>query len=413
MATRVQESRAPPMKNWKRTFYAVCLAQVCAITGFSFVLPFMPFFIRELGVTDPAAVARWAGIVSAATAVTMGIFGPIWGVLADRYGRKPMVVRAMFGGMLVLLLMSLSRTVIHLTLCRLLQGALTGTMTANIALVASVAPRERSGYALGMMQAAVFVGMSVGPLFGGLVADHFGYRATFLAAAVLLVIGGIVVSLFAEENFTPVSRDNKDEQGSFAEVLAATGFVAALAALFVIRFANSITAPVFPLLVEQIHGATRLNTVTGGIISVGGFASAVFSGILGRFSDTWGHRRLLILSSTLTGVVAGLHVFAQSVTHLVILRLLFGIGASGVMPAANAIIRNGSEDRNIGKAYGLSTAATSLGWAAGPLAGGSLAASMGLRAPFALMGASLVLAAVVVAVLVRKEPNSHDGSPGV
>lgn len=388
--------------GWKKTFYAVWLAQVCSITGFSAVLPFLPLFIRELGVTEPAAVARWAGIVSSAAAVTMGFFGPIWGALADLYGRKPMVVRAMFGGMFVLGLMSLSRNVIDLTLCRLLQGCLTGTMTANVALVASVAPRERAGYALGMMQAAVFLGHSIGPLFGGFVADHLGYRPAFLAAAAMLFAGGLLVSFFAHEDFRPGPLTEKGGRGDFAEVFAAAGFLAAIMALFTIRFANSISNPIFPLFVEQVRGSSEgLGTITGFILAVGGLAAAVFSGVLGRVSDAWGHRRVLIWCSVFAGVVGGLHVFARNVLHLVMLRFFFGLGAAGVMPSANAIIRGGTHDRNLGKAYGVTTAATSVGWMAGPLAGAMVAASMGLRAPFVLMGAALVLAAMLVSLCVK------------
>jgi len=115
---------------------------------------------------------------------------------------------------------------------------------------------------------------------------------------------------------------------------------------------------------------------------------------------------VLIWCSLFAGIVGGLHVFARNVLHLVMLRFLFGLGAAGVMPSANAIIRGGTQDRNLGKAYGVTTAATSVGWMAGPLAGGMLAASMGLRAPFVLMGAALVLAAVLVSVCVKPPANA-------
>ena len=127
------------MAPWKRTIYAAYVAQVFSIMGFSCVLPFLPLYIRELGITDEADLARWAGIIGSCAAVSMAIFAPIWGSLADRFGRKLMVLRAMFAGTLVLTAMSLTQTVHQLMICRILQGVFTGTITANTALVASVA----------------------------------------------------------------------------------------------------------------------------------------------------------------------------------------------------------------------------------------------------------------------------------
>ena len=390
---------------WKKTVYASWFAQILSITGFSIVLPFLPYYVRELGVVGDAEVARWAGYVCSSAAVTLALFAPVWGMLADRYGRKPMVMRSMFGGAIVLVLMGFSRSVGELIVYRLIQGGLTGTVTASIALVACAAPRERSAYALGMMQAAVFIGMSVGPLIGGVVADHFGYRAAFMVAASLLAAGGLLVQFAVKENFTFDDTAGKAERGNYGEVFAAVGFMAAISALCALRFANSIGHPVFPLLVEQIRGSSEgINTTTGGIMAAGGLAAALSAGVLGRFSDALGHKRILIWFSLYTAVVALLYTQAQSVAHLFVLRLFFGLGAAGVTPAANAIIRNITHDRNIGKAYGVTSSLGAIGWMLGPFAGGYVAASFNLRTPFYLMSAALVVAAVLVACSVKADP---------
>lgn len=392
------------MGSWKRTFIAAWTAQMISITGFSAVLPFLPFYIRELGVTNDADVMRWAGIVTTAAAATLALFGPVWGMLADRFGRKPMVLRAMFGGAVALLLMAFCQNVHQLVLCRLFQGALTGTVTANLALVASVTPRERAGFALGMMQAAVFVGASLGPLLGGVVADHWGYRAAFYAAAALLVVGGALVKLCVQERFEGRKPGEAAPHGTFGQVFAASGFLAAVFVLFVIRFADSLARPVFPLLIEQIRGnSVGINTVTGSIMAVGGLAAACSAGFLGWFSDAWGHRRMLVGFSLITGAVSGLYVFAQTVGHLFVLRFLFGLGAAGMMPAANAIIRRVTADENIGKAYGVTSSIAAVGWSLGPLTGGYVGASLGLRAPFVCMAAAMGLVPIVVLAFLREE----------
>jgi len=156
-------------------------AQLLSIIGFAFALPFIPFYIRELGVTDERLVPVWAGIIAAASSLVMAFFSPLWGWLADRYGRKIMVERAMFGGAVLTFAMGLVTDVWQLLFLRLLSGATTGTIAASIALVSTVVPPKRLGYSLGIMQVAVFLGMTLGPWIGGLLADAVGYRYTFMA----------------------------------------------------------------------------------------------------------------------------------------------------------------------------------------------------------------------------------------
>lgn len=404
------------MIPWKRTFYAAWLGQIVSITGFMFVFPFLPFYIRELGVTGDASVARWTGIVSAGAPITMALFAPFWGHLADQYGRKLMVVRAMLSGTVVLLLMAMARNVTDLFICRLLQGALTGTITANTALVASITPPGRAGYTLGMMQAAVFLGVSVGPLMGGICADALGYRACFYVAAAVLFVGGFLVIFAVNEPVIASTGPARCRNGSFVEVLTGAGFLAAVFTLLTIRFANSAANPIFPLFVEKIRGPGEgIATLTGSIISVAGIAAAVFAGIFGRVGDSRGHKPLLVGCSILAAFASFLHALATSVLHLFILRTLFGLAVAGMLPAANAIIRDTTHDRNIGKAYGLTTALTAIGWAAGPLTGGYLAAALGLRAPFVLTTLVLLLAAGVAGAFIRSSqpapPSADDEGP--
>jgi len=392
------------MTAWKKTVYASWLAQVFSIMGFTCVLHFLPFYIQELGVEGEAEVKIWAGYVSAAAGVTLVLFAPIWGMVADRFGRKPMVMRSMFGGAVVLIVMAFCRNVEQLLVCRFIQGTLTGTVTASVALVASVAPRERAGFALGLMGSAMYAGASVGPFIGGVLWDRFGHHAAFFAAAVLLAVGGLLVKFAVREEFTPAHAQDAAERGSFGEVFAAAGFLAVVFAYFTIRFAYAVAAPVFPLFVRELSGTeVGVKTVTGAIVSVGGVAAALSAAAVGRFSDSWGHKRLLIVASMFTGAIAVVHASAQSVAHLFALRVLFGLGVGVMIPAVNAIIRGVTHDKNIGRAYGAATSLTFIGYIVGPLAGGYLAASLGNRAPFVLMGLAYVVAAFLVRSRVRPD----------
>ena len=397
--------------NWKRTFYAAWVGQVCSIMGFSFVLPFLPLYIRELGVTNEGEIVHWAGIAGFAAGITMALFAPVWGYLADRYGRKPMVLRAMFGGAIVLFLMAFCRNVSDLIILRLMQGVLTGTVTAYLALVSSVTPPERSGFSLGMMQAAVFFGGSAGPLIGGLISEHFGFKAAFFVATALLLAGGLLVAFFAEERFQPAVEPRGDGLKAFAQIFATAGFVAALLTLFQVHFANSVFQPVFPLYVEGLLGRVDgVKALTGQIIGVAGVAAAVAAIFFGRLSDAWGHKNLLIASMLAAGLVTLPLAFVKNIPQLYVLRVLFGFAAAGIMPSANAIIRNVVKPHHLGRAYGVTSAVTCLGWGLGPLAGGYVAQHAGLREPFIVTGVILILTTVLVVVFIKpSRPALIDG----
>ena len=383
---------------WKKTFYTAYVAQICAMIGFSFVMPFLPFYIRDLGVESIQEATRWAGIAFAATPIAMVVSAPIWGALADRYGRKMMVIRAMLGGAVVLSLMGLVRNVEQLVWCRALQGVLTGTVVASVALVASVTPAGRSGYTLGMMQSAVSIGATIGPLFGGIVADHFGYRATFFVGAAMLLCGGLLVSFGVSEHFTPPDARDRKARGNYAQVFASAGIFMAILVLMSIRFANAAVSPVFSLFVDRLRGTRPgLNMGTGLVFSIAGFAMAIAAAGFGHLVDMWGYKKLLVPFSLLAGIFACAQALAQNFTHILVLRALFGVAVGGMMTVVNVLVRDITHDKNIGKAYGVTTGISAIGWAVGYLSGGYIGAYWGLRAPFVVTGTCLVLVALLAA----------------
>src|SRR5947209_2280521 len=187
------------MTRWQRTLLITAIGQTFSIVGFSFVTPFLPLFIEKLGVHGVTHVTLWAGLLAAGTALCMAISAPIWGVLADRHGRKIMVVRASFSAALLIGIMGLSQNVYQLLALRMLQGTFTGTVTASQALVASQTPKDRMGFSLGVMQTSVFLGNSIGPLMGGFVADQFGFRQSFFFAGFILFVSGLLITILVQE----------------------------------------------------------------------------------------------------------------------------------------------------------------------------------------------------------------------
>lgn len=402
--------------GWKRTLYASVVAQFFCMIGFSFAFPFIAFYIKDLGVTDPMAVRKWAGWVAAAAGFTMAVFAPIWGAVADRYGRKPMVLRSMFGAAAMIGLMAVARRPEHLVILRFIQGALSGTITANMVLVSGVTPAKHMGYAIGMIHAAAHAGRVVGPVVGGFVADHIGFRAAFVASSLFLITGGLLIKFFTHEPPPELRGAPEKIRGAYRTLFAISGFSVALLAMFQIQFATNLAAPLFPLFVEALRGTAEKAASITGVILTGNAVAAVFAtGLLGRLSDKWGHKKMLLLTTACEAVLLILHAFAQNVVHLFVLRVLLGVAAAGVQPSASALIRSVVPDHSIGKAFGIMQSVRSMGMALGPLAGGYLSAQFagirGFQVPFLLTGVLLLGVPVLVGLFVHSKTPATRPTP--
>jgi len=391
--------------NWQRTLGALWLAQTLTIIGFSLRTPFLPFFVAELGARNLETQVLWAGAINAGGAAVMTITAPLWGALADRYGRKLMVLRAMVAGSLTIGLMALATSPWQLFVLRLVEGGFTGTVTASTTLAASTVPRERLGFGLGLMQMAVFSGSAVGPLIGGVLADQIGYRATFVLAGSLLLVSALLVAFLVEERFEPPPRraGHGETGGETWRLLLAPALLGIVVSLFALRAASMALQPIVPLLVAQLaRGSSAVNSLAGLAMGVSGMTSAVASVGLGRLSDRIGQRPLLIASGALAAATFLPLGLTTQVWQVIALQALFGIASGGMLPTANALVARLTPEGRRGTIYGFTTTASSLGAFVGPLVGTALAAALGLHAPFLAIG--LALAATVAWVARTLSP---------
>ena len=391
--------------GWNATLYAVWAGQLLALIGFSSRVPFLPFYLADLGVTSVEGQTLWSGAINAAGAGAMAITAPIWGLIADRYGRKPMLLRGLFGGAFVVALMGLVSEPWQLLALRVLEGTLTGTVAAATALVATSAPRRRLGYALGMVQTAVFAGASAGPLFGGLAYDRIGPRATFELAAAMLFSGGVIVAFFARERFTRVAKhammDESENRWRRLQTSSAFLFTAAmlsmLAAIFVVRMIAMAMQPIIPLFVAQLSPDNpNVATVAGIVLGAAGFTSAFAAAYLGRLGDRIGHRRVLAVSLLAAGLVYLPMAVVRDPWQLAALQALMGVAAGGLIPSANALIAHLTPIERRGAIFGLTAAISAVGGFIGPLLGALLATSLGFRATFVAAGALMLAVAAMV-----------------
>jgi DHA1 family multidrug resistance protein-like MFS transporter len=386
------------LESWKRNLYIIWVAELVAIAGFGVMGSFLPYYVQDLGVTDLQQVELWSGALFAAHAVTMTIFSPIWGSLADRYGRKIMVERAMFGGAVVLAAMGFVQNVQQLVLLRAVQGCLTGTVTAAMTLVASSAPRERSGYALGLLQTAVWGGASIGPLLGGVIADSWGYRAAFWVTGGLLLVAGVTVWRYIEEEFAPPVRSQDSPDGGFWYGLGVVVHDRSLLSLFSIRFivrtATRLMGPILPLFIQSLAPmATRIASLAGLVSGASAATSAVGAVTLGRASDRIGYRRVLVACTVGVAVVFVPQFFVTTPWQLLLLQAAMGLVMSGVLASISALMANLAPEGRQGAVYGVDASVVSMANAVGPMLGASVAASFGLRAPFLLAAGAFFLAA--------------------
>jgi DHA1 family multidrug resistance protein-like MFS transporter len=395
------------VEAWKRNLYVIWVAELAAVAGFSVVMPFLPYYVQDLGVTDLHQVELWSGVLLATQAVTMTIFAPIWGSLADRYGRKMMVQRAMFGGAVVISLMGFAQNVWQLAALRAIQGMLTGTVSAAMTLVASSAPRERSGYALGLLQMAVWTGASVGPLLGGLVADTWGYRAAFWVTGGLLFLAGLTVWRFVTEQFVPPKQQKGLSGSGFWDGIRLVARDRALLSVFsiriLVRLGMRMLGPILPLFIQSlVPSSARVASMTGLISGAGAASSAVGALTLGRASDRIGYRRVLLVCTFLAAVLYVPQFFVVNPWQLLVLQALLGLVMSGVLASISALQANLAPEGHQGAVYGLDASVVSAANAVGPLLGASVAAALGLRVPFLLAAAIVFVASGLSWILIPR-----------
>ncbi|MBN1936111.1 MAG: MFS transporter [Anaerolineae bacterium] len=388
--------------SWQRNLVVLWIAEVLSIAGFSVVLPFLPYYVQELGITESNQVIFWSGLLTSAQAVTMALIAPVWGSLADRYGRKIMVVRAMFGGAVVMSMMGFVQNVYQLIVLRAIQGLLTGTVPAAMTLVASSTPSQRRGFALGIIQMAIYLGSTAGPFLGGFVADQFGYRPTFWITGALLFLAGVVTSILVREDFTPIDGPvSGQKRVSLWQGIVMVFSSHALLILFGIRvlerMAIQVISPVMALFIQSIAPSdTKIATLTGTITGFASAASAVSAVFLGRLSDRVGARRVVIACSAVSALCFAMQSQAQTPVVLLIWRTLAGVSIGGIVASVSALQAALVPKDRYGAVYGVDTSLVAGANAVAPMIGAALTTSWGL--PAAFWGAAVLYA--VVAMLV-------------
>ncbi|MCH7811358.1 MAG: MFS transporter [Chloroflexi bacterium] len=389
---------------------AVAVSQFIALGGGNLVFPFMPFYIQELGVTDPGQVALWSGLLGTATGGMLFIFSPIWGGLADRFGRKRMLLRAYLGAMVTVALQGFVQNVWQLAALRALQGVFVGTIPAATALIAACTPKERVAFALGVLQMALFSSQFVGPLIGGSLAATIGFRATFMATAAFYLIAFFLVLLMVEERF---QRPSAEERGTFLGnlrmVIDRRPLLILIGVVFFLNAGPAFVRPIIPLMVESFDSMANVAALSGVAFAAMAATSAIAALGSSRLTRRIGSRNLLALMTLGAGFAYLPVAIAGNVPSLLLLIAVVGLFSGGMVPVANALIDAQTPPGKQASVFGLAGSALALAFAVAPLSGGIVASTVSIEASFVVIGVVTLAVSVAVFALVR-EPEER-GAP--
>jgi DHA1 family multidrug resistance protein-like MFS transporter len=395
---------------WKRNFYAIFVAELIVIMGFSYVIPFLPLYMQQTSNLSNEEAAFWAGIAGSATGIMMFLSAPIWGILADRWGRKPMVLRAMFGGSIVVALTGVFTNLYAIIILRALQGLLCGTVAAASALVASGTPRDKMPYIMGLLMVAVNGGNSLGPLFGGFVAEKVGFTITFFITGGILFLAGIIVMVFVTEKFTPPP---KEETASFTKMLRLAKSKELLPILGITLSLNAgpnILSPVLALYIRDLSPIGSAESTAGTAFFLMGVVATASALVAGRLGQQINLKTIIVISCIGTGILYLPPMLATNATQILIFMAMTGLLRGGMISSPSTMVGLVTSPAQQGIAYGVNQSASSLGGAIGPLIGGALAPLIGFKNIFAVTAGVHVLTGVVVAKLLASVHISKSNS---
>lgn len=377
--------------NWKRNLWITWIG--CFIVGasFSLVMPFLPLYIQELGVKG-GEIEFYSGLAFSGTALASGLVAPLWGRLADEHGRKPMMVRASIALTLSMTAIAFSPDlggIWWLLAMRLLMGLFSGYIPNSTAMIASQAPKEKSGYALGVLSTSMITGTLIGPSLGGLMAQWFGMANVFLIVGGLCGVTTLLTIFFIHEDFQPIP---KGEMLSSREVINRVSDKHILFGLFVTLFIIQVTSqsiePFVTLYVKSLMSdASNLMFISGLIVSAVGASAMMSSSFLGKMGDKYGSHRLILIALIFSFVIYLPMAMVTSPLQLGILRFLLGFGTGALMPSVNSLLAKITPKEGVSRIFAYSQMCSNLGMVTGPLVGSMIAGSFGYRA--AIVGTSL------------------------
>ena len=368
--------------NWKQNLRVAWLGNFFTGASFSLVMPFMALYVEQLGA--PQNKVEWyAGLAVSLSALTSALIAPVWGRLADRYGRKPMMVRASLVMTFTMGGLAFVPNVFWLLVLRILNGLFSGYVPNSTALIASQAPKNRSGYALGTLATGVIGGSWVGPLLGGVLAEILGIRQVFLLVGFILLICNLMTIFLVKEDFQPVTKaEVLSTRDLFSSIKDKQILIGLFVTSMIIQVSAQSIAPILTLYIRHLGQTENLMFVSGLIVSALGFSSMLSSSTLGKIGDRIGNHRLLLIALFYSFSMYVLCALAQNSLQLGIVRFLYGFGTGALMPSINSLLTKITPREGISRIFSYNQMFMNIGQVIGPFIGSAIATDLGYRSVF-------------------------------
>ncbi|WP_270583894.1 multidrug efflux MFS transporter [Bacillus smithii] len=385
------------MPIWKKNLIVCWFGMFVTSIGMSQIAPVLPLYIKNLGVHHTALIDQFSGVAFGATFIISAVFSPIWGHAADKFGRKPMLLRASLGMEIVVFCMGFAQNVYELIGLRVLQGIITGYSTACTTLIATQTDKEHAGWALGTLSTANIAGSLLGPTIGGFIEDHFGMRNVFFITGALLLIAFVTTALFVKESFTRQDKKTLSTKEIWNTIPKKSLTIIMLVTFFVIYLALYSVEPIITVYVTQLSQNTSHVALLAGItFSASGLANIIAAPRLGKISDQIGAQKVILVALVMSGLLFIPQAFVKNPWQFMALRFLLGLATAGLVPSVNALVKKITPDSLTGRIFGFSMSAGYLGVFGGSILGGQVAAYLGIRYVFLITGALLLVNALWV-----------------
>jgi len=375
---------------WRRNLWVSLIGSFTTLVAMTLLLPFLPLYVEQLGVKDQAAIVQWSGIAYGATFVTAGLAAPVWGRLADRYGRKLMLIRASLGMTVAMSLMGMAHDVWQLLALRLLTGLLGGYSSGATVLVATETPKNRTGWALGMLASGIMAGNLAGPLIGGVLPPIIGIRHIFWLAGGVIFLTFLATTFLIKETPKPAGHAKRKPSGGWSSIPDKRPLIAMLVTGLLLMVANMSIEPIITVYVaELVRDRTQVTLVSGVVMSVAALGSILAAPRLGKLADRVGHWNVIIGALVVSGLLLIPQGLVTSAWQLVVLRFLMGLALGGLLPCIASVIRHNAPTEMAGTVLGYSTSSQYAGQVVGPLIGGFIGGHFGMRLVF--LGTSVLM----------------------
>ncbi|MFM0416791.1 MFS transporter [Paraburkholderia aromaticivorans] len=386
-------------RYWRRNLAVCVFGSFTTLVSLSMLLPFLPIYVQQLGVQSQSAVIQWSGIAFGATFLGTAVTAPLWGRLADRYGRKPMLVRAAVGMAVVMSLIGIAHNVHELVGLRLLAGLVGGYSSASTVMVGTQAPKARAGWALGMLSTGALAGNLIGPLVGGFLPGWLGIRGTFFAGGAMIAVAALLTIFVVKEDFDPATHSSRRPAGHAPASTHRNDYpvvAALLVTAMMVLLANMSIEPVITVYVGSLGvPSLHLSRVAGVVMACSAFGSMLTAARLGALADRIGSWNVIVACLVLTGLVMVPQAFVHAWWQLAGLRALMGMTLAGLLPAIAKLARHAVEEHKTGQMLGYLQSAQFSGQVVGPIIGGAIAVHLGLHAVFFVTGSLLVACAAL------------------